>query len=63
MLDRETLTKITAHTTNKVPFILVDNNRNIKLREGILADVAPTLLDVIELEKPAEMTGKSLIIR
>ncbi|MDD2494545.1 MAG: 2,3-bisphosphoglycerate-independent phosphoglycerate mutase [Tissierellia bacterium] len=62
MLDKETLTKITAHTTNKVPFILVQSNKNVKLKEGILADVAPTLLDIMELEKPAEMTGESLII-
>ena len=55
----------TAHTTNPVPFILVSNNfKNIKLRDdGILADIAPTLLDMMDLEKPEEMTGKSLIIK
>lgn len=52
---------VTAHTTNKVPLILVGDT-NIKLREGILADLAPTLLELMGLEKPKEMTGESLII-
>lgn len=50
---------ITAHTTNKVPLIFVGGKG--KLRQGILADLAPTLLDIMNLEKPKEMTGKSLI--
>lgn len=62
MLDRTTLARITAHSTNKVPLIVVQNNRNMKLREGILADVAPTLLELMDLKKPAEMTGESLIV-
>ncbi|KAF9124480.1 hypothetical protein BGX30_000921 [Mortierella sp. GBA39] len=50
----------TAHTTNPVPFILTDEN--VTLREGgILADVAPTILDLMQLPKPAEMTGESMI--
>lgn len=50
----------TAHTTNPVPFILTDEN--VILREsGILADVAPTLLDLMGLPQPAEMTGQSMI--
>ena len=50
----------TAHTTNLVPFILLKDG--IKLREnGILADVAPTILELMEIKKPEEMTGKSLI--
>ena len=55
----------TAHTTNRVPFILVsEQDKNVKLREGgILADIAPTLLEVMGEEVPAEMTGKSLIIK
>ena len=55
----------TAHTTNRVPFILVsEQNKNVKLREGgILADIAPTLLEVMGEEVPAQMTGKSLIIK
>lgn len=53
----------TAHTTNAVPFILVsDKYKDVSLREdGVLADIAPTLLQVLGEEKPAEMTGKSLI--
>jgi 2,3-bisphosphoglycerate-independent phosphoglycerate mutase len=51
----------TAHTTNPVPFIIL--NEGVELRDkGILADVAPTILDVMEIEKPEEMTGESLII-
>ena len=53
----------TSHTTNKVPFIVVsENKKNIKLRNGILADIAPTMLDILKIKKPKEMTGKSLII-
>ena len=54
----------TAHTTNPVPCILVDNERkNVTLREGgRLSDLAPTLLGLIGLPVPQEMTGKSLII-
>jgi 2,3-bisphosphoglycerate-independent phosphoglycerate mutase len=54
----------TAHTTNKVPFIVVGENfKGKELRDGgILADVAPTLLDMMDVEVPAEMSGKSLII-
>jgi 2,3-bisphosphoglycerate-independent phosphoglycerate mutase len=53
----------TAHTTNKVPFVVIGEDFKGKtLREGgILADVAPTLLDMMEIEIPAEMTGKTLI--
>ena len=61
MLDRTTLSTLTSHTTNRVPFIVVDTKK-FKLREGILADVAPTMLDLMGLDKPREMTGKSLII-
>ena len=54
----------TAHTTNPVPCILVDNERkNVTLREGgRLSDLAPTLLGLIGLPVPKEMTGKSLIV-
>ena len=52
----------TAHTTNRVPLILVDaDNRQAKLQPGILADIAPTILDLMGLAAPAEMTGKNLI--
>jgi 2,3-bisphosphoglycerate-independent phosphoglycerate mutase len=54
----------TAHTTNPIPFIFVaDDFRGFKLREGgILADVAPTILEAQGIAKPVEMTGKSLLI-
>ncbi|MGN8890771.1 2,3-bisphosphoglycerate-independent phosphoglycerate mutase [Dysosmobacter sp. HCP28S3_G4] len=52
---------MTAHTTNLVPFILC--GAGTELRPGKLADIAPTILDVMGLEKPAEMTGKTLIIK
>ncbi len=50
----------TAHTSNPVPFLFCE--RGIVLRNGILADIAPTLLDALGMEKPAEMTGISLIL-
>ncbi len=55
----------TAHTTFKVPFVVIGKDfKGKKLREGgILADVAPTLLDMMDIEVPAEMTGKTLIIK
>lgn len=63
MVDEITSLPITSHTNNKVPFIIVDNNRKYNLREdGILSDIAPTLLEIMKLEIPKEMTGKSLII-
>ncbi len=50
----------TSHTTNPVPIILVDKNkRNVK--NGILSDIAPTVLEILGIEKPLEMTGNSLI--
>lgn len=59
VIDEKDNSPITAHTTNKVPLILI--GENAKLKEGILADLAPTILDMMNLEKPKEMTGKSLI--
>ena len=54
---------MTAHTSNPVPFILV-NERGLSLDEGgRLCDLAPTLLDIMGLERPAEMTGRSLLVR
>ncbi|MCX7832312.1 MAG: 2,3-bisphosphoglycerate-independent phosphoglycerate mutase [Actinobacteria bacterium] len=53
----------TAHTTSDVPFIFVSDQRTAVLRErGILADVAPTILYALEIEKPEEMTGTSMIL-
>ncbi len=52
----------TAHTLNPVRLILVDDNRkSARLHEGRLADIAPTILDILGIEQPAEMTGRSLI--
>jgi 2,3-bisphosphoglycerate-independent phosphoglycerate mutase len=52
----------TAHTTNPVPFILFNADPGIRLREGgALADIAPTMLELMGLEQPSDMTGKSLI--
>ena len=63
MIDQKTGEPHTAHTTNPVPIILVTSRTDIKLREGgILADLAPTMLDLMNLEKPQEMTGTSLIV-
>ena len=64
LIDYETGDPHTAHTTNPVPFILVNADPSYKLREnGVLADIVPTLIDIMGLEQPAEMTGKSLIIK
>lgn len=60
MIDYKTGEPHTAHTTNPVPLILV-GMENVKLNEGKLADLAPTMLDIMNLQKPEEMTGKSLI--
>ena len=63
MIDYETGKPHTAHTTNPVPFILVNADSKYTLREGgCLADIAPTLLQIMGLEQPAEMTGKSLLV-
>lgn len=52
----------TAHTTNEVPFLVINANKDIQLRDGgALCDVAPTILDLMGIEKPEEMTGESLI--
>ena len=60
LIDEKDNSPITAHTTNKVPLIMIGEG-NVKLKEGILADLAPTILDMMGLEKPVEMTGQSLI--
>jgi 2,3-bisphosphoglycerate-independent phosphoglycerate mutase len=63
MIDPETGGPHTAHTNNPVPFILCDPSFTGTLREGgALEDIAPTILDLLGLEKPAEMTGHSLLI-
>ena len=61
MIDYKTGEPQTAHTTNPVPLILVGMD-NAKLKEGKLADLAPTMLDIMGLDKPTEMTGESIIL-
>ena len=61
MIDYKTGEPHTAHTTNPVPLILVGMD-NAKLREGKLADLTPTMLDIMGLKKPEEMTGESIIV-
>ena len=64
LVDYETGAPFTAHTTNPVPFILVNADPSYGLREGgCLADIAPTLIQLMGMEQPAEMTGKSLLIK
>lgn len=64
MEDPVTKVPFTAHTTNNVPFILVSNKyKNYKLEDGKLSDIAPTMLEILGLDKPAEMNGKSLLVK
>lgn len=64
LLDYNTNEPFTAHTTNPVPFILVNYDKDYTLAEGgCLADIVPTLIDMMGMEKPNEMTGKSLLIK
>lgn len=64
LVDYETGEPYTAHTTNPVPFILVNADPSYTLREGgCLADIAPTLIELMGMEQPKEMTGKSLLIK
>jgi 2,3-bisphosphoglycerate-independent phosphoglycerate mutase len=62
MSDPSTGQPHTAHTTDPVPFIVIGKKVNLR-KDGLLADVAPTVLDLLGIEKPAEMTGSSLIIK
>lgn len=63
MIDYQTGKVHTAHTTFPVPLILVKNDYGIKLKEGKLADIAPTILDLMGIEKPKEMEGVSLLLK
>ena len=64
LVDYETGTPFTAHTTNEVPFIIVNYDENYTLAEGgCLADIVPTMIEMMGMEKPVEMTGKSLLIK
>jgi len=62
MIDYETGNIHTAHTSNPVPLILVDEElRSCRLRSGTAIDVAPTILGLFGISQPAEMTGRRLI--
>ncbi|MCI8391531.1 MAG: 2,3-bisphosphoglycerate-independent phosphoglycerate mutase [Roseburia sp.] len=64
LVDYKTGAPFTAHTINPVPFILINADPVYGLREnGCLADIIPTLLELMGMEQPAEMTGKSLLVR
>ena len=64
LIDPKTKEPFTAHTTNPVPFILINADPSYKLAEGgKLCDIVPTLLDLMDMEQPAEMTGHSLLIK
>ncbi|MCW8963054.1 MAG: alkaline phosphatase family protein, partial [Gammaproteobacteria bacterium] len=60
LFDIETMQRHTAHTTNPVPLIYIGRPANL-LDNGALSDLAPTLLSMMDLEQPEEMTGRSLI--
>ena len=62
MIDYQTGEPLTSHTTNLVPLILV-GMENVELKDGRLCDLTPTMLDIMEEQKPKEMTGESLLIR
>ncbi len=63
LVDYETGAPFTAHTTNPVPFLLVNYEKDVALREGgCLADIVPTLIEIMGEEQPAEMTGRSLLV-
>jgi 2,3-bisphosphoglycerate-independent phosphoglycerate mutase len=64
LIDPATGGPHTAHTTNPVPFILVSDEKNISLREGgSLRDLSPTLLGMLGVGQPGEMTGGDLRVR
>ena len=64
LVDYETGEPFTAHTTNPVPFILVNADPSYTLREGgKLADIVPTLIELMGMEQPKEMTGTSLLVK
>ena len=63
MFNKETNAPQTAHTTNVVPFIIVDDKKYNLKETGALCDIAPTILDLMGIKQPEEMTGHSLIIK
>ncbi|MBR1735549.1 MAG: 2,3-bisphosphoglycerate-independent phosphoglycerate mutase [Firmicutes bacterium] len=64
LIDYNTGEPFTAHTTNPVPFVIINCKKAKGIREGgKLCDIAPTLLEMMDIEKPKEMTGESLLIK
>ena len=64
MVDEKTGEPYTAHTVGSVPAILVNDKSGVcAIKDGKLADIAPTMLDLLNIDKPIEMTGNSLLIR
>ncbi len=63
MVDYDTKDAFTAHTTNVVPLVLIGGEDGAKLKPGRLADLAPTMLDLMGLEKPEKMSGESLLVK
>lgn len=61
MSDPETEEKVTKHSKNPVPFIVADHSEDYDIEEGNLGDVAPTILHLLGIQQPKEMTGESLI--
>ena len=62
MIDYDTNEAFTAHTTNVVPLILI-GEEDVSLKNGRLADLAPTMLDLMGFQKPEAMTGESLLVK
>ena len=62
MMDPKTKAPHTAHTTNKVPFFVINDNTVKLADDGALCDIAPTVLKILNIKQPEEMTGKSLIL-
>ncbi len=64
MVDEKTGQPYTAHTVGKIAAILVNSHNGVcRMKDGRLADIAPTMLDLLNIEKPAEMTGQSLLVK
>ena len=63
MIDCKTGEPHTAHTTNPVPLILVTEDENLKIKPGKLADLAPTILEILNIDVPKEMTGESILVK
>lgn len=63
MLDSNTQIPHTSHTCNKVPLIIISPEEHFKLKDGKLADIAPTILEIMSLDIPVAMNGKSLLVK